>query len=151
MKDLDEILRTTSPMALNKKTLLNISYTSSIIKDVVFSVLKNFDLSSEQFNVLRILRGQKGKPTNLQDIQSRMVNKMSNTTRLIDKLLDKGLVKRNTCQENRRKIEIFITEDGLDLLKELDPLVEKCERELVVNLNKDELEQLNLLLTKLRN
>ena len=61
---------------------------------------------------LRILRGQKGNPINLQDIQERMVNKMSNTTRLVDKLIKRGFVKRNICKENRRKVEIVITDIG---------------------------------------
>ena len=83
-----------------------------------------FDISEQQFNVLRILRGQKGIAANLSTVQERMVHKMSNTTRLIDKLIQKKLVKRNVCIENRRKIELFITEDGLDFLKKIDPITQ---------------------------
>ena len=116
----------------------------------LYGVLKPFDLSLEQFNVLRILRGQNEKPLNLQDIQDRMVNKMSNTTRLIDKLLLKDFVERNTCAKNRRKIEIFITQDGLKTLSVLDPIIDDIEQQMTSNLSQTELELLNNLLTKLK-
>jgi DNA-binding MarR family transcriptional regulator len=79
-----------------------------------------------------------------------MVNKMSNTTRLVDKLIDKKLVDRCVCEENRRKVEIVITKQGLDLLKEIDPKVEELEKKATKNLTEKELEQLNHLLEKLR-
>src|SRR5690606_34591792 len=140
-----------SQIPLAKKTVLNISYTSNIIKDSISNTLKPFDISIEQFNVLRILRGQKGKPTNLQDIQGRMVSKMSNTTRLVDKLILKGYVERFICEENRRKVEIFITAKGLEFLKEIDPIVEASEKDIASPLSEEELNTLNNLLTKLRN
>lgn len=151
MKELETILKTTAILPSSRKTVLNISYSSTWIKDEIASALKPFDISVEQFNVLRILRGQKGNPTNLQDIQDRMINKMSNTTRLVDKLILKNLVERFTCEKNRRKVDIFITEKGLNLLKELDPIVDYTETQITKNLNSDELETLNHLLTKLRN
>lgn len=151
MKELEDILLTTSQIPLAKKTVLNISYTSNIIKDSISNILKPFDISIEQFNVLRILRGQKGKPTNLQDIQGRMVSKMSNTTRLVDKLILKGYVERFICEENRRKVEIFITAKGLEFLKEIDPIVEASEKDIASPLSEEELNTLNNLLTKLRN
>ncbi|WP_159021591.1 MarR family winged helix-turn-helix transcriptional regulator [Formosa sp. L2A11] len=150
MKQLEDILKTNTPIPLNKKTVLNITYSSIWTKDVVNAVLKSFDISNEQFNVLRILRGKKGKPANLQDIQDRMINKMSNTTRLVDKLIAKDYVERFTCKKNRRKVEIFITKKGLNILKEIDPIVDKTESEITANLTTKELETLNLLLTKLR-
>jgi DNA-binding MarR family transcriptional regulator len=150
VKELEDILKTKANLSLQKKTVLNISYSSIWMKDVISSVLKPFDISVEQFNVLRILRGQKGNPTNLQDIQDRMVSKMSNTTRLVDKLLLKGCVERFICEKNRRKVEIFITKDGLNLLNEIDPIIEKTENELTATLNNQELETLNYLLTKIR-
>ncbi len=144
-------LQSTSKMPVNKKTVINIMLTQTILKNEMLSVLKPHDLSLEQFNVLRILRGQKGNPLNLQDVQERMVNKMSNTTRLIDKLLLKDFVKRTTCEDNRRKIEIYITKQGLEKLKELDGLIEATEERLTANLTTKELQQLNDLLIKLTN
>ena len=130
--------------------MLNLSFTRNFIGDKFNELLKPFEISSEQYNVLRILRGQKGKPINMQDIQERMVTKNSNTTRLIDKLLLKDMVERNICPANRRKIEINITEKGLQLLLVLDPLIENYENGLTKNLSTEELEQLNYLLEKIR-
>lgn len=138
-------------MAMEKKTLLNVMYTQNVISEKFNEILKPFDLSPEQFNVLRILRGQKGKPANMSMIQERMIAKTSNTTRLVDKLLLKELVLREVCPNNRRKMEITITEKGLELLLQLDPLVEAHERSFSQNLTVAELELLNELLEKFRN
>ena len=151
MKEIEHIIMTNSQIPLAKRTVLNISYTSTAIKDAISNTLKPFDISVEQFNVLRILRGQKGKATNLQDIQNRMVSKMSNTTRLVDKLILKDFVERFVCEKNRRKVEIFITERGLAILKEIDPQIENIESNLMSSLTIEELKTLNILLTKLRN
>lgn len=150
MKELEDIIKTKSEIALAKKTVLNVSLTHVNFKDTISNVLKPFDISIEQFNVLRILRGQQGKPTNLQDIQDRMVSKMSNTTRLVDKLIIKGFVERFICEDNRRKVEIFITQKGLEALNIIDPKVLSAETELTEILTMDELNTLNTLLTKLR-
>jgi len=150
MKELEEIIKTTSKIPLNKKTVLNIAYSSIWMKDDFISLLKPYDISVEQYNVLRILRGKKGVATNLQDIQERMINKMSNTTRLVDKLILKDLVERFICEKNRRKVDIYITKKGLELLDELDPLVDNMEIQMTSNLSIEELETLNTLLTKLR-
>lgn len=150
MKELEDILKINTNISLSKKTVLNISITSILQKDEILSALKPFDISIEQFNVLRILRGKKGEPTNLQDIQERMISKMSNTTRLVDKLILKGYVERFICEKNRRKVDIYVTENGLNVLKELDPIVEKIEEALTSNLSEKELIELNILLTKLR-
>lgn len=150
MKELEDILKTKTQLPLSKKTVLNISYSSIWMRDALVSVLKPFDISIEQFNVLRILRGQKGNASNLQDIQDRMISKMSNTTRLVDKLILKGFVERFICEKNRRKVEIFITKEGLNLLSKIDPIIEAKETHITNSLNNEELETLNRLLTKLR-
>jgi len=150
MKDITEILKTKSSLPLAKRTVLNVSLTSINFKDGILSVLKPYEISIEQFNVLRILRGKNGEPSNLKDIQDRMISKMSNTTRLVDKLILKNLVERFICEKNRRKVDIYITKEGLKLLDILDPVIDKKENELTSKLSTEELETLNLLLTKLR-
>ena len=150
MKELETILKTNKNLPLSRKTVINISYTGIWLKDEILSALKPYDLSIEQFNVLRILRGKKGEAANLQEVQERMINKMSNTTRLVDKLILKGLVKRFICKKNRRKVDIYITERGMELLSEIDPIIDTSEDNLCSNLSKTELENLNQLLTKLR-
>ena len=151
MKELKEILKTKVDLPLSQASVINLFYTSNCIKDDLLFRLKPFDLSLEQFNVLRILRGQKGKAINLQDIQERMVSKMSNTTRLVDKLIKKKLVNRTICKSNRRKVEILITDLGLATLAEVDPIIDASEKNITKKLTLKELTQLNTLLLKLRN
>lgn len=137
-------------MSIEKQVLMNLIYTARLMGEMVQDTMKAYDLSQEQFNVLRILRGQKGNTVNMCVIQERMIAKTSNTTRLVDKLLLKGLVSREVCPGNRRKMEIGITEKGLELLKNLDPLVEEAENRFARNLSAEELETLNRLLEKYR-
>ena len=151
MKELENILKSNAKISDAKATVISVFHINSIIKDALLLQLKPYDLSIEQYNVLRILRGQKGNPINLQDIQERMINKMSNTTRLVDKLLKKDFVKRITCEKNRRKVEISITKTGLEILKELDPKIDGTESKITSPLNPKELKQLNNLLLKLNN
>ncbi|WP_073082062.1 MarR family winged helix-turn-helix transcriptional regulator [Winogradskyella jejuensis] len=151
MKELQDILHSTSNLSASKAAVISVFYVNNVIKESILNDLKPFDLSIEQFNVLRILRGQKGKPLNLQDIQERMINKMSNTTRLVDKLIKKNFVKRNICEQNRRKVEIVITESGLDILKELDDKIINTEKNITSQLTSEELKQLNTLLLKINN
>lgn len=148
---IEEIIKSNVTMDEAKKIVLNIMVTQNVISEKFNEVLKPYDLSGEQYNVLRILRGQKGNPANMCVIQERMIAKNSNTTRLIDKLLLKNLVTREVCPENRRKIEVLITEKGLQLLKELDPKVLENEKLFAANLNQKELVELNTLLEKYRN
>lgn len=135
----------------SKKIILNVLYTQNVITDNFNEILKPYEISGEQYNVLRILRGQKGCPANMCVIQERMLAKTSNTTRLVDKLLLKDLVTRKVCPENRRKIEVTITQKGLDVLLELDPKVIAHEQHFSKNLDADEIIQLNSLLEKYRN
>jgi len=147
---IEEDIKSSVKLDEKQKTVINLLYTNNWLKEKSIAYFKDHDLSPEQYNVLRILRGQKGNPANLSTIQERMINKMSNTTRLIDKLLKKELVTRRTCTSNRRKIEIFITEKGLILLKALDIKVNSSNIEITKNLNILELTTLNNLLDKLR-
>ena len=147
---IDEIIKSTLPLSIEKKTILNIIYTKNILSDKFNEILKPFEISEEQYNVLRILRGQKGIPCNMFVIQERMLAKTSNTTRLVDKLLLKNFVNRAICPENRRKMEISITQNGLNILLELDDLVIEHERLFSSNLSNEELTHLNLLLEKYR-
>uniref|UniRef100_UPI00404AC949 MarR family winged helix-turn-helix transcriptional regulator n=1 Tax=Flavobacterium sp. TaxID=239 RepID=UPI00404AC949 len=147
---IEDVIKSNSPLSIEKRTVLNIFYTHQSITESFLDVVKTFDISMEQFNVLRILRGQHGKPANMCIIQERMVAKTSNTTRLVDKLLAKEYVERAVCAENRRKIEITITKKGLDLLETLDPLIIENEKHFAENLTSEELTTLNDLLEKFR-
>ena len=133
----------------SKNAIISILQTSAFISDVLLKGLKPHDISEQQFNVLRILRGQNGIAANLSTVQERMVHKMSNTTRLIDKLIQKKLVKRNVCIENRRKIELFITEDGLDFLKKIDPIIDEIEKKILSNVPSKDLNSLISILNSI--
>lgn len=147
---IEELLKTKDIMSPSKKLALNLIVTANHISDKIQEAIKPFGISSQQFNVLRILRGQKGKPANLSTIQERMVSKMSNTTRLVDKLVEKNLCERIICPSNRRKVEIRITENGLNLLEQIDPIIEKVENDFASKINEKELLSLNTKLNELR-
>ncbi len=140
----------TDKLPAHKKALINIIYSANFINDQISAVLKPFDISIQQFNVLRILKGQKDSPANLSTIQDRMVTKMSNTTRLVDKLINKKLVERKICSNNRRKVEIEITEHGKHFLNEVNSAVEAKEIEMTKHLDTEDINQINTLLNKLR-
>ena len=124
-------------------------YTHSYLVNFQTAVLKPMDLSPEQYNVLRILRGHQGKPATIAAIQERMLNTMSNASRLVDKLKIKGLVKREECLENRRKVDVLITDKGLQLLESLEPQIATANKK-AVQLEENEVAHLNNLLDKLR-
>ena len=149
MKIEDE-LKSTIDYDKSTRVVLNLMYTQVVISERFNDILKPYDISGEQYNVLRILRGQKGQPANMCVIQERMLARTSNTTRLVDKLLLKDLVTRNVCPENRRKIEVLITQKGLDLLTELEPKIKEYQESFSKNLTDEELIQLNALLEKYR-
>jgi DNA-binding MarR family transcriptional regulator len=147
---IEQAIKSMHSLAISTKTVVNMMYTTRIIEEAIVSVLKQHDLSTPQYNVLRILRGQNGNPAQLSTLQERMIDRNSNTTRLVDKLIDKGWMRRNICKDNRRKIEMFITDDGLHILKQLDPIIENNNNTILSNLSNSELEHLNTILDKLR-
>ena len=138
------------PAPLARTAVIELIVTGTWVQDHLSEALKLYKLSIAQFNVLRILRGQKGKPASLSCVNEKMIHKMSNTTRLIDKLLKKGLVDRIICPENRRQIELTITSEGLDLLKELDLVITRTERKLMSRLEEKEIDNLIELLRGLK-
>ncbi len=109
------------------------------MSDEISCALHPYGLSIQQFNVLRILRGCKEKPVSLQYITSRMIHKTSNTTRIVDRLLEKKLVERKPCAENRRMVEINITKVGLKVLTSIDPVIDKKESDVASRLSEKEL------------
>ena len=147
--NVEKLLKTTSEIPLERRTIIHLILIGNRINDTLNQALKPFGVSLQQFNVLRILRGQKGKPANLSTLNERMVYKMSNTTRLVDKLVAKGYVHRMVCPSNRRKIEIRITEAGSEVLSDMDKVVDGAEEHLVENLTKEEMKRLNELLDRL--
>ena len=132
-----------------RDSILSILKTSLRINKKLNDVFKKYEISEQQFNILRILRGQRGKPSSLKTIQKRMVHLMSNTTRLVDKLILKDFVSREICKHNRRKIDIFITDKGLKFLNEINPIIDKSEELMTTNLSEEEKNILTNLLNKI--
>ena len=132
------------------EAMFEIIKTGHWITDSVSRELKEFDIYEPQFNVLRILRGAKGKPISANAILEKMVQRSSNITRIVDKLTAKGLVERALCTDDRRKMDIVITDKGLDLLIKLDKKVEALHKPMMNNISAEEAETLKRLIIKLK-
>ena len=131
------------------KLVLNIMYTGNWLHLLQTRRLKKYGLSHQQFNVLRILRGQHPKAASVGLVLSRMLEPSSNITRLVDKLEQKGLVSRYENKENRRMQDLKITKEGLDLLKKIGHEMENFKPELV-DISEKEAELANDVLDRLR-
>ena len=136
-------------LEIAKNTVVGMLKAGNKAEKHLNGTLKPFEISLQQFNVLRILRGRKGKAANLNTVQQRMIHKMSNTSRLIDKLIEKKLVERDICPDNRRKIEIFITKKGQDLLENLDNKIQMTEAEILKPLSIEDQKILRNLINKI--
>ena len=148
---LEEELKMKKFQSPYQRATLSIIFTAGWFSEKFHTLLKPYGISEQQYNVLRILRGQNGKPANLFMIQERMIHKMSNATRLVEKLRLKKLVNREICEANRRMINVDITEKGLKVLEEIDELNQNFEATLYAHLNKQEATMIGDLLDKLRN
>lgn len=128
---------------------VNILFTGSWLHNLNALRFKPFDITPEQYNVLRILRGSHPKQLMLAEITSRMIDKSSNATRLVEKLRQKGFVKREICKTNRRQVDILITEKGLSLLTKIDRTTDDWMKALK-GITRTEARELNRMLDKLR-
>ncbi len=132
------------------RAMLQIIITGHWFTDSVTRELKEFGSTEPQFNVLRVLNANPGKPCSVQEIQKGMVQKSSNVTRIVDKLLNKGYVHRQLNESNRRKVDISITLSGQQLLTELEEKVFAFHAPLQKNLTREECETLTHLIKKLK-
>ena len=131
------------------KAIVNIIFSYNWLLTNHFKLLKPYDLTIQQFNILRILRGQYPNPATVKLLKERMLDKMSDASRLVEKLRSKGLVDRKVSDKSRRNVDVLITQKGLDLLAEIDKKNSEFDQ-LIENLDTREAEQLNNLLDKLR-
>jgi DNA-binding MarR family transcriptional regulator len=132
-----------------QKMAVNIMFTSSWLNSGNIARFRPHGITPEQFNVLRILRGSHPHKMRLADVTSRMIDKSSNCTRLVEKLRQKGLVTREICEGNRRQVDIGITDNGLLLLKKIDVQTASWVTQLK-NVTQAEAKEINRLLDKLR-
>ncbi len=115
---IEEAIQQSSFRNEKERALVNLSYTSNRIQLKMNETLKPFGISAPQFNALRILKGQDPKPASVKLVMERMLDVSSNASRLIDKLVEKSLVERRTCENDRRQVDVLITESGLKLVNE---------------------------------
>lgn len=132
------------------KAYINLLYTSNWLQVAQSAVFKPFGITLPQYNILRILRGQYPKPATVSLLIERMLDKTSNASRIVDKLEAKGLVTRAQCPNDRRTVDVLITQKGLDMLKEMDSLEGGTGSD-IMKLTEQEAVNLNNLLDKIRN
>jgi DNA-binding MarR family transcriptional regulator len=133
----------------SQKAILNILYTCYFVQDKMNTLFKKYDITRQQYNVLRILRGQYPGHASVNLIRDRMLDKMSDASRIVERLRLKELITRKSAEKDKRAVEVTITEAGLKLLDEMQDSVDEFES-LLNNLSEDETRQLNALLDKLR-
>ena len=131
------------------KVALNLFFTSNWLSQHQKKIFRKFNITVQQYNILRILRGQKGQPVTVGNIKSRMLERESDVSRIVDKMKQRGWVKRYSCEEDRRATHIFITEEGMQLLKDMDCHEADFDK-MLSSLSEKEAEQLNTLLDKIR-
>ena len=130
------------------KLVVNIIYTNNWLSTIHTRHLKPHGLSLQQFNILRILRCQHPSPVTVNLLIERMLDKMSNASRLVEKLRAKGMVERSQNLNDRRAVDVVITEKGLEILASLSDMDDKLES--ITDISKAEAQELNTLLDKLR-
>jgi MarR family 2-MHQ and catechol resistance regulon transcriptional repressor len=137
------------PVPPSRKLITTLIKKGTEVTEAINLTLKEHGITLQQFNVLRILRGRKGKVARLQDVSKNMIHANSNTTRVIDKLVDKKFVNRIQCSADRRQIDLTITKKGQELLKILDEKVDAVEAALTEHLAKEEMISLIIGLNKI--
>lgn len=131
-----------------QKMGINLIYTANWLNEKISTLLLSYDITQQQYNILRILRGSEVPLSTLQ-IRERMLDKMSDTSRIVDRLISKDLVQKNPCQADKRLVDIILTEKGLTLINELDLLNDKIDN-VMQGINEKEAALLNEILDKLR-
>lgn len=131
-----------------QKAIINLIYTFNWVDEKINRRFEPFDITQQQFNILRILRGA-GQPLSTLQIRQRMLDKMSDTSRIVDRLVKKGMVKKSVCREDRRLVDVLLTDKGKKLLQSMDGTNEELES-IFKYLSEEEARRLNVLLDKIR-
>lgn len=146
---LEKDIQQTSFKGQNQKAVINLIYTYHWITEQIKSILSAEDITLQQYNILRILRGSDPQPLSTLAIRERMLDKMSDTSRIVDRLVIKQLVTKRMCPSDKRLVDVSITHQGKEMLERIDARDSEM-RGVMENLNEDELTTLNSLLDKLR-
>ena len=132
-----------------QKAYINLIYTLGWMRDKTKCFFESEDITPQQFNILRILRGSFPQPLSTLQIRERMLEKMSDTSRIVDRLISKGFVKKVTCKSDRRLVDVIITDKGKKLLERLDQRQDEMDN-VLGNLSEEDANQLSNLLDKIR-
>jgi MarR family transcriptional regulator, multiple gene regulator MgrA len=149
MPPIEEEIRQTTFRNDRHKTIINLVYTANWLSGKHTQFLKEFGISEQQFNILRILRGQQPNLASITLLKERMLDKMSDVSRLVERLRVAGLVQRDLCERDRRAVEVGITPKGLKLLATIDKRTDEVDNALA-RLDCHEIAFLNYLLDKIR-
>ena len=147
---LSEEIQQSAFQSAHTEAVLNVHFTSNWLFRILQTELNAFDISHEQYNILRILRGNQEGTYCLRDVQQRMLNRTANTTRLVEKLRKRGLVSRRPNPTNRRMVGVRITPAGLDLLEEMDGPLQEFDRRVQAALSSEDARRLTEILEDLR-
>lgn len=147
--NLEDEIKSKAFKSVYEKLEVNLIFTYNWARDVKSKYFKDINVTPQQYNVLRILRGRYPNPYSTSDIRDRMLDKMSDVSRIVDRLLSKGYLDRKSCDKDRRLVDVVINKEGLGLLKQMEKNIVASAKEFQ-NLSKKEVSKLNLLLDKLR-
>lgn len=136
-------------VSARQKAMLNLMFTYGWVMEQIKNFLAGEDITHQQYNILRILRGAHPEPLSTLQIRERMLDKMSDTSRIVDRLVLKELVKKTTCPKDKRLVDVVITEKGQNLLSKLDAEANDMNR-IMGGLTEEEAETLSGLLDQLR-
>jgi MarR family transcriptional regulator, 2-MHQ and catechol-resistance regulon repressor len=146
---IDRDIQQTRFASSRQKALINILYTYGWTLERIKNILSDHGITHQQFNILRILRGSYPKPLSTLQIRERMLDKMSDSSRLVDRLILKGLAQKTTSSSDHRLVDVLITEKGRDILREIDEGPDIVS-EVMANVSEEEMEALSHLLDKIR-
>jgi MarR family 2-MHQ and catechol resistance regulon transcriptional repressor len=136
-------------VSAKQKAMINLLFTYGCVIEKIKNFLSKDDITHQQFNILRILRGSHPQPLSTLQIRERMLDKMSDTSRIVDRLVVKGLVRKSICPKDKRLVDVVITDKGQKLLKKIDSETDHIEK-IMGHLSEREADQLSTLLDKLR-
>lgn len=136
------------PISERDKLRTNLQISNNVLKDEMRTFLEQFDITPQQFGILKILREANGEPLSTNDICEKMIDKMSDTSRIVDRLISKNLAWKQPCPHDGRKIQVFISSEGQYLLSTIDTKLKNLDS-MFSNLSEKETRQLNTLLEKI--
>jgi DNA-binding MarR family transcriptional regulator len=149
MKIEEAIQQKTPFKSVWQKTIVNLIYTHNYVNNLHKELFKPYGITPQQYNVLRILRGQFPEPISTSLIRERMLDRMSDVSRIVDRLVKKQLVQRSVCKSDKRLVDVLISQKGLNTLQEIDSKINILDTQMG-SLTESEAETLNDLLDKIR-